>query len=214
MEKVFKDYIKREVDAFLAGKGWRQTKPPKGNLITGKGGLWKREWSQGRAVFIFCRIHENLNSVEAYFGWNVIDEFPSIDAVLENAVTHFLDCRPDEVLQEALAVVRAAPDGWLCQRDLGLKEMFGLSAEVPPMSRLASVFENPANQREIEVGLLGSPDVDWRQAKAFHYWGIIQHFDTLTREDAQTAVGGTCEKLVDVLETYYLPLADRFLDGV
>lgn len=214
MEKVFKNYIKDRAEAFLVTHGWRKATPPKGNFIAGKGGLWKKEGPQGSAAFIFCRIHENLNSVEAFLGWNATKEFPSIDAVMENAVTHFLDCRPGDEVEAALAVVRKAPDGWLRQRDLGLKEMFGLSAEVPPMSRLASVYENPANKREIEVGLLGSPDVDWRQAKAFHYWGIVQHFDTLTAEDAEVAVGGTCEKLVDVLKTYYLPIADRFLNNV
>jgi len=214
MEKVFKNYIKNNVDAFLAGKGWRKTTPPKGNFIAGKGGLWRKDGPGERTTFIFCRINENRNAVEAYLGWNVINEFPSIDAVLENAVTHFLDCRPEDAVEKALAVVCAASDGWLRQRDLGLKEDFGLSTEVPPMNRLASVYENPANKREIEVGILGSPDVDWRQAKAFHYWGIIQHFDTLTAEDAEVAVGGTCEKLVGVLETYYLPIADRFLNDL
>ncbi len=211
MEKAFKNFIQERVGTFLLNHGWRKVAPPKGNFIAGKGGLWKKDGPQGPAAFIFCRIHENLNSVEAFLGWNAVKEFPSIDAVMENAVTHFLDCRPEDTLEAAWAVVRKAPDGWLRQRDLGLKEMFGLSAEVPPMERLATVFDNPAHKREIEVGLLGSPDVPWQQAKAFHYWGIIGYFDSLTAEDAEVAVGGTCEKLIDVLSSHYLPIADRFL---
>lgn len=213
MEKVFKAFISERVGAFLMNHGWRKAAPPKGNFIAGKGGLWKKVGPQGRATFIFCRIHENLNAVEAYLGWHVVDAFPPIDAVMENAATHVLDCRPEDALEAASALLCQAPQGWLRQHDLGLKDMFGLSVEVPPISRLASVFDNPANKREIEVGLLGSPDVDWRQAKAFHYWGIVDHFDTLTAEDAQVAAGGTCEALIDLLRSHYVPIADRFLNS-
>lgn len=215
MEKAFKAFIKdRVADCFQAQPGWRNASAPKGSFIAGRGFLWKRQGRDGRVVYVFCQFHDNLNAVQAWLGWNRRTAFPSIDAVMENAVTPALACEPGGEVAAALTLVRREPEGWLCQHDLGLTTMFGLSAEVPSMSRLASVFDNPAHRREIEVGLLGSADVDWRQAKAFHDWGIIQHFDSLTAEDAQAAVGGTCEQLVDVLQTHYMPITDRFLNDL
>lgn len=125
MEKIFKTFLKQELTAFLSEhSGWRPCKAPKGDYIVGKGPLWKRVGAQGRAVFLMCFIHEKRSEVELLLGWNAVDEFPSIDAFMENLVRHDLQGSVQERADAAVKLMLGSADGWLPAWELGLPQFF------------------------------------------------------------------------------------------
>jgi hypothetical protein len=212
MEKAFRNFIQSTITDFLAPSGWKVVKPPKGSLATGKGPLWKKVGTNGASAFILGCIHDKSSSVTLYIGWNATAEFPPIEPAMEaGGEQPVLASGPGQALAEATALLEGREQGWFDQQALGHPWRFELATAIPPLDRLASVFDDPKNERKVRVGLLEPHYTHWREATPFHYWGMVAYFDTLTEDDARIAVGGTCDQVIGMLKTQVLPLTARHL---